>query len=136
MSCRAHTRSRPCFKELELTGYLEELSGALAVSPRREFKGFPQGAALQLHQVEGSPKRQDREQVLHSNGACGRNSVTLSATNAIFLSFCSVVGRKQLTVPTALIDRGADPASVQDGGTDVVPLDIVRVSDVIVDLKY
>lgn len=53
-----------------------------------------------------------------------------------FLSVCRVVGWRQLTVPTALVDRRADPASVKDGGADVVPLDIVGVSDVIVDLKY
>lgn len=124
------------FKEPELTRHLEELSGALAVSPRREFKGFPQGGALQLHQVEGSPEGQDGEQVLHRDGACGRNTVTLSAAHAIFLSVCRAVGRRQLTVPTVLVDRRADPASVKDGGTDVVPLDIVGESDVIVDLKY
>lgn len=84
VSTNPDTPSRPCFKKLELTGHLEELSGALAVSPRREFKGFPQGGALQLHQVEGSPEGQDGEQVLHRDGACGRNTVTLSAADTIF----------------------------------------------------
>lgn len=84
VSTNPDTPSRPRFKELELTGHLEELSGALAVSPRREFKGFPQGGALQLHQVEGSPEGQDGEQVLHRDGACGRNSATLSAADATF----------------------------------------------------
>lgn len=41
-----------------------------------------------------------------------------------------------LTVSAAFINRCADAPSVQDGGADVVPLDAVCRSDVVVDLNH
>lgn len=52
------------------TGYLEELSGALAVSSHGVFERFPQRGAFQLHQIEGSSEGQHGDQVLHGDRTC------------------------------------------------------------------
>ncbi len=91
--------------------------------------------ALTKHKLTGNTWVVFESSFLWREGHCWREK-THSSVCFLALDVKSCYGLfKWRTVSALLIDRRANASSIIHGGTNVVPLDVVRESDVVVDLK-